>query len=139
MAVEKILSQLAKLRKTGNDSWLACCPAHDDKSPSLTVRALDDGRILLHCFSGCGAVDVVGALGLEMTDLFPERLGEFRPVRQPFSAADVLRALRRESGVLAIAVSYTAEGKPLHAEHRARIDLCAERIADAAEYIHALG
>ncbi|HEY4355633.1 MAG TPA: CHC2 zinc finger domain-containing protein [Acidobacteriaceae bacterium] len=139
MAVDTILSRLAKVRSTGKSSWLACCPAHNDKTPSLTVRALDDGRILVHCFSGCGAVDVVGAIGLEMTDLFPERLGEFKPVSQPFSAMDALRALRRESGVLAIAVAHVAEGKPLNSEHKARIDLCAERIADAAGYVHALG
>lgn len=139
MAVDAIISRLAKVRSTGKSSWLACCPAHADKTPSLTVRELDDGRILVHCFSGCGAVDVVGALGLEMTDLFPEKLGQFKPVAQPFSAMDVLRALRRESGVLAIAVAHVAEGKPLHEEHKQRIDLCAERIADAAGYIHAIG
>lgn len=139
MAVDTILSRLQKCRKTGKDSWIACCPAHQDRTPSLTVRELDDGRILVHCFSGCGAADVVAAIGLELTDLFPERLGQFKPVPQPFSATDVLRALRRESGVLAIAVAHVAEGKPLHTEHKARIDLAAERIADAAEYIHAIG
>lgn len=138
MAVDAIISRLAKVRSTGKDSWLACCPAHPDKTPSLTVRALNDGRILVHCFSGCGAADVVAALGLEMTDLFPERLGEFKPVPQPFSAMDVLRALRRESGVLAIAVAHVADGKPIHEQHKQRIDLAAERIADAAEYIHAI-
>lgn len=139
MAVDQILSRLSKVRKTGKYTWLACCPAHNDRTPSLSVRALDDGRILVHCFSGCGAVDVVEALGLEITDLFPERLGEFQPVRQPFTAMDVLRALRRETGVVALAVAHAAEGKPIHAEHKARVDLAAERIADAAEYIHALG
>jgi len=138
MAVDTILSRLSKVRSTGKGTWLACCPAHNDKTPSLTLRALDDGRILLHCFSGCDAVDVVQSIGLEMTDLFPERLGEFKPVAQPFSALDVLRALRRESGVLAIAVAHVAEGKPLHVEHKARIDLAAERIADAVEYVHAI-
>jgi hypothetical protein len=139
MAVDALLSRLAKVKQTGKDRWLACCPAHNDKTPSLTVRALDDGRILVHCFSGCGAVDVVESVGLAMTDLFPERLGEHKPIQQPFSAMDVLRALRFESGVLAIAVAHVAEGKPIHEQHKQRIDLAAERIADAAEYIHALG
>lgn len=138
MAVDQILSRLSKCRSTGKSSWIACCPSHNDRTPSLTVRELDDGRILVHCFSGCGAVDVMDSIGLEMTDLFPERLGEFKPVSQPFSAADVLRALTRESGVLALAVAHVAEGQPIHEKHKARINLAAERIADAAEYIHAL-
>lgn len=138
MAVDMLISRLAKVKRTGKDSWIACCPAHSDRTPSLTVRELEDGRILVHCFSGCAAVDVVAAVGLEMTDLFPDRLGDFKPVSQPFSAMDVLRALRRESGVLAIAVAHVAEGKPIQVEHKARIDLAAERIADAAEYIHAI-
>lgn len=138
MAVDQIISRLTKCKSTGRNQWLACCPAHNDKTPSMTVRELDDGRVLIHCFSGCEPLSIMDSLGLEMTDLFPERLGQFEPVRQPFNAMDVLRALRRESGVLAIAVAHVAEGKPINSEHKARIDLAAERIADACGYIHAI-
>lgn len=51
-----------------------CCPCHDDSTPSATVRAGDDGAVLLGCF-GCGATaaDMVKELGLEMSDLFVQR------------------------------------------------------------------
>ena len=50
---------------------MARCPAHTDGTPSLSVRQLNDDRILLHCFGGCGALDVLDAVGLEWADLFP--------------------------------------------------------------------
>jgi KaiC/GvpD/RAD55 family RecA-like ATPase len=52
-------------------SWQ--CPAHEDKSPSLSVTEGDDGRVLLNCHAGCPAENVVAALGLTMSDLFPPR------------------------------------------------------------------
>lgn len=135
MVVEMLLSRLAKVKVTGKGTWLACCPAHGDKHPSLTLRALDDGRILLHCFAGCGAADVMGSLGLSLEDLYPEPLAHHKPaIRQPFSPSDVLRALRYEAGIIAIAASDIADGKEVDQQ---RIALATARIADAAEYINA--
>lgn len=68
---EAVLSRLRGLKRTGQGKWVACCPAHGDKSPSLAIRDTGD-RLLLHCFAGCAAVDVVHAIGLEMRDLFAE-------------------------------------------------------------------
>jgi hypothetical protein len=137
MAVDALLSRLESVKSTGRESWLARCPAHQDRSPSLTVRELPDGRILVHCFAGCGAADVVGAIGLSFTDLFPQRLGQFQPIREPFTANDALRALKREVGVIALAAAHVSEGKPVSLEQRQRIDVAMARIADAAEYVSA--
>ena len=70
MPLEIVLSRLARPKKCG-PQYIACCPAHADKKPSLSVREGDDGRVLVHCFAGCPAADVVAALGLTMRDLFP--------------------------------------------------------------------
>ena len=48
------------------------CPAHPDKSPSLSVREGERG-ILLHCFAGCTLEDICRALGLHPRDLFYDR------------------------------------------------------------------
>ena len=48
-------------RKVG-DSWMARCPAHDDRKPSLSIRDANDGKILLHCHAGCGQDRVIAAL-----------------------------------------------------------------------------
>jgi putative DNA primase/helicase len=50
-----------KGHKCGN-GWTACCPAHDDHDPSLSIREGDAGRALLHCFAGCRQEDIIAAL-----------------------------------------------------------------------------
>jgi putative DNA primase/helicase len=56
-------------RKVG-DSWMARCPAHDDRKPSLSIRDADDGKILFHCHAGCGQDRVIAAL--QSRGLWPE-------------------------------------------------------------------
>ena len=85
-------------RRTGS-GWIIYCPAHDDRSPSLSIHEGRDGRILLNCFAGCEPSAIVQALGLEMRDLFadaPSRLGQ--PGRQQVTADDVERELQAELG-----------------------------------------
>jgi len=54
--------------------WKVCCPAHDDKRPSLTVSEGDDGRALLHCHAGCPVEAIAKVLGLTMRELMPPRV-----------------------------------------------------------------
>ncbi|MDA7514307.1 CHC2 zinc finger domain-containing protein [bacterium] len=72
MSVNKILERLETHRKTSENQWVAVCPAHSDRSPSLHVKEKEDGRILIHCKAGCGANEVLDALGLNYSDLFPD-------------------------------------------------------------------
>lgn len=53
---------------------LATCPAHEDGSPSLSVRE-GHSALLVKCFAGCKNKDVVKALGLNMRDLFDNPRG----------------------------------------------------------------
>lgn len=69
--VAALLSRLQQVRPRGQHNWTACCPAHGDLSPSLSVSIGDKGQVLLHCHAGCGAAEVVGALGLDFADLYP--------------------------------------------------------------------
>lgn len=139
MGIDALLSRLDKV-KTGNavGRWNARCPAHEDRSPSLTIRYEDDGRILLHCFAGCSAVDVVGALGMSMTDLFPEALTRtsLPRIRAPFSALDALKCLVSESSIVAIAVSDVVAGRPLKDRDLDRVATAAGRLASALEVVH---
>ena len=59
MTAAKIAEHL-RGRKSGN-AWLARCPAHDDKDPSLSLRDVD-GKVLVHCHAGCGQDAVIKAL-----------------------------------------------------------------------------
>jgi hypothetical protein len=139
MGLETLLSRLDGVKGgSAVGRYIAKCPAHQDRSPSLTIRFEDDGRILLHCFAGCSAVDVVGALGLTMSDLFPEPLTrEFLPkIHAPFSPLDALKCLTAESSIVAIAASDIVGGKSLDAQDLDRIATAAGRIATALEVIH---
>lgn len=95
--LDDFLSRLQKVRKTGATSWMACCPAHGDKNPSMTVSEGSDGRILVHCFSQqCGIDEIVGAVGLEVKDLMPENVGfqRAKPLRMKVNPRDALYAVR---------------------------------------------
>lgn len=133
MEVTDFLSRLEGV-KGRNGSWIARCPSHQDRTPSLTVKELGDGRILIHCFGGCGTDSVLGVLGLAMTDLFPEPLAtHLAPVRS-FSAADALRALARDSATVTIALEDLARGKTLSPDDIDDLAKAAGRIAAATEF-----
>ena len=68
--------------QNANGQRIAQCPAHEDRMPSMTVKAAADGKVLIHCHAGCDVRDIVAALGLSESDLFPdtERADEYRPV-----------------------------------------------------------
>ena len=123
------------MRRTGDRRWLARCPAHDDRGPSLSIRELDDGRILVHCFSGCAVHDIVSAVGLELHDLFPPRPLDHRVPRErtPFPAADVLRAVAFEGLVLTIMAEDIARGETPTTEARQRAALAAKRLMAAVD------
>ena len=93
---------------------MACCPAHDDKSPSLSIRELDDGRILIHCFAGCSVEEVLSAVGLTFDDLFPEKeIQHGKPERRPFPCADILRGIAHEALIVLLSAKTVARGVAL--------------------------
>ena len=72
--LELVLSRLDGATSNSRGQWSARCPAHADRSPSLTIAEGDTRAVLLHCFAGCTVQAIVAALGLEMDDLFPPDL-----------------------------------------------------------------
>ena len=72
LPMELVLSRLRGAKPHGS-GWMACCPAHEDRVPSLSLNEGDDGRVLLKCFAGCAHEAIVEALGIEQRDLFHER------------------------------------------------------------------
>lgn len=50
------------VKALGGRNGMARCPAHDDRTPSLSVNETDDGTVLLKCFAGCSQDEVMGAL-----------------------------------------------------------------------------
>ena len=70
---DQLLARLDGVHRAGRDRWVARCPAHDDRSPSLSVRLGDKGGMLLHCHAGCAIAEVISAAGLAWRDIEPDR------------------------------------------------------------------
>jgi hypothetical protein len=76
MRAAELVARLDRVRRRPG-GWVARCPAHEDRNPSLSIRDGDDGRVLLHCHRGCTVEAIVAVLGLELADLF-ERSDDWR-------------------------------------------------------------
>lgn len=115
MTAENLLSRLEGVRDLGAGRWLARCPAHQDRRASLSIREMNDGRVLVHDFAGCDVQDVIEAVGLTLADLFPPRAlaDHHKPMRRRFDPEQVLRAVAHEVAVVAIAAEDLAAGRPV--------------------------
>jgi len=132
-SIENLIGRLDKV-KGRKGSWTACCPAHPDKSPSLAIRMVDDGRILLHCFGGCSVHEVLGALGMDMNDLFPDTGEDKKAMKPAFYATDLLRIIAFESLVVSLAANSIHKGEQLSEQEMVRMKTASERIREAARY-----
>lgn len=138
MTAETLLDRLDKVKRTGGGRWSARCPAHPDKSPSLAVRELPDGRVLVHCFAGCGVDSILTAVGLELSDLYPDKPGAAQytksPKRELFNALDVLQALAHEALVVDAAAAQIQVRGYLKDDEAERLALASDRIAGGLGY-----
>lgn len=137
-AAASILERLQRVKQTGPGRWIGCCPAHEDRSPSLSIRELDDGRVLLHDFGGCESGNVLAALGLTMSDLF-ERPLEHRsePSRSRIPARDLLELIGYEVDVAVILLAQCVDTRqPLNELGYSRLATAAARIGQARVHAH---
>jgi hypothetical protein len=133
MTVQALLDRLECVRSTGPGRWLARCPAHEDRSPSLSIRETDDGRVLLHDFGGCGNADIVAAAGLSFGDLFPRRetgIASRRMTPSRPNAADALAALDHEATVIAVIAADLNQHREIDEATWKRLALAASRIGE---------
>jgi hypothetical protein len=131
--LENLLSRLTKVKgRAGN--YTACCPAHEDKTPSMAIKERD-GKIILHCFAGCPVENIVGAVGMDMTDLFPPNEPRYdKPApKVRFFATDLLKVLRLEAQIVAVCAYDMSKGKALPKPDLDRLQLAYERINSAVE------
>ena len=134
MSADILLQHLNKVKRTRRGTWLACCPSHDDKTASLSIRELDDGRLLVHCFAGCDVNEIVESVGLTLSDLFPppETSQRFsKGERRPFPAADILRAILGEAKIVYMGAKHISGGNPLSGDSLKRLLLAVSRIQAA--------
>lgn len=137
-SADLLLARLDRVRKAGA-GWSARCPAHEDRSASLSVSTGSDGRLLVHCFAGCSIGDVLSAIGLTVADLFPRRLADATPEERRALHALALKSrlqscahvLDYEASVVLIAAGDLMRGRALPDHDHARLALAADRIRAA--------
>lgn len=138
--LDRLLPRLEAVKPAGPNRWSARCPAHPDRTPSLSIRETDDGTLLIKCWAGCGAADVVRAVGLEMRDLFPRKLPISRsPIRpsQRWVPREALDALAQEALLVVIVAEDIHEGRTPTQSDMERLALAAGRIRAAAREVGA--
>jgi hypothetical protein len=137
------LERLEHVRKCGG-GYIARCPAHEDKTASLSIARGEDGRVLLNCFAGCPAIEVVSAVRLTVADLFIRRptadmtFADREALRQRAATAKwgaALNALALEINIAAIAARDVRDGKALSDEDDQRVRLACQRIDHAREVL----
>jgi hypothetical protein len=136
MTAEALLAKLDGVRQVGAGRWRSRCPAHDGRNAQvLSIGETNDGTLLIKCFHGCSAVDVVHAVGLELHDLFPrvewQSTGTHnpRPRRRPrVDWPALIVAVERDLLMLKIALEAIARGELIDEEDAEACQRAATRV-----------
>jgi len=107
MNLQKILNNLQKVKRTSEGKYIACCPAHNDRTASLAITDNGDGRILINCFAGCDTYSILIAIGLDWADVMPESaIGHAaKPIKAIIYASEALSIIKFETQVI-MAIAY---------------------------------
>ena len=133
--IDLVLSRLEKV--TGKaPSWMAQCPAHDDRQASLHISEKPDGRVIFHCHAGCGGADVVQALGIQFGDLKPHRCDYAAPEPVERSARESLRAVAH-AAIVAVGLLNAVAAQKIVTERQA--DLAAQLAGEILGAMDAAG
>ena len=136
MSVERLLSRLEKVKRTGSETWIARCPAHDDRQPSMAIRETGDGLVLVHCFGGCDFAAILSVVGMDVGELFPgQSVQNSKPLRYKFSSRDVLECVANEALIVAIVANAIADGRFIPAVDVDRCRIANLRIHEAIDAI----
>lgn len=131
MKLDQLLGSLQKVKKTGADRWVACCPAHEDKGPSLAIKA-NENTVMLHCFAGCCTEEILSAVGMTFSDLYPTGGAPQKPQRIP--ATEALRCISYETLVV-VASAGTMRQRELTESEMSRLVQASARIQAAQEMV----
>lgn len=143
MSAATLLDRLPRLKRLRRNDYVSGCPAHGSRrGRPLHITVLDDGRVLLHPFCGCETDEVLAAVGLDLADLFPERLpgaepgGGYPPFRSRIPARDLLEVVSEEVTVVAIIATDLLKQKSISEEDWSRLAIAVGRIQGARDHAH---
>ncbi len=67
--VQLVLSRLEGVKVQSETQWIARCPCHDDRKPSLSIAIGDKQPVVFKCMAGCENNDILAAMDLTWTDI----------------------------------------------------------------------
>ena len=133
-----LLDRLDGVKETGPNTWMARSPCRDDRTPSLSIKKVDD-RLPIHDFGGNSPDEIMRAVGLSMTDLFDRPLQHHNAPVSCFQrkrygqARDALKALRHEVALVWCFAEQMHAGFALDPDERQRLKLSMHRLQVAEE------
>lgn len=130
--IDDLLTLLEGVRDLGNGRYAARCPAHDDKTPSLSIRDAGD-KILIFCHAGCHREDILTAIGMDFRDLYRDpwvasKHAAFASTGHEINKRTKFDPLDHERLIVEFACADLAAGKSLSMEDRARVQLAMDRL-----------
>jgi|SRR5690625_2471265 len=138
--IERLLPLLPNVIARG-DEWLSECPSCDKKRRTLVISVDSNNTILLHCYRGCRAIDVMQSVGLKLADLF-EQKDERRMDRRELAAhrrrtkltriEALINTIGHEADVIDFAIKDIESGAPRDAM-LARMRIAKSRIHEAVQ------
>lgn len=138
--IDNLLNKLDKVKRTSSNSYRACCPGHQGTNPTaLSISVVDDGRILMNCHRGCSIDEILGSIGMDINDLFPDGAiaNHAGRIKQAFNPKDVLAAMHEEASIIYLCGKDLANKRALTDEQMKRMLLSIERIKTAMELCNA--
>lgn len=134
-----LLDNLEFVQEKTADRYRAKCPVHGgDSHDSLGIKECEDGTILIYCYAHeCPPAEILQACGMNMTDLYPERLTHtatpqerlrWRQDAQHRDWMKVAKVILQEARIVWVAGNDIRDGKPLNDEDSNRLQLALERL-----------
>ena len=133
MDINIFLGHLNKVRKS-KSGWMACCPNHEDNSPSLSINQGID-CILIHCFAGCDSSGVMGSIGLSLADLYRHKNDAKRQVMQ-WDKTILKSVVFHESIYIAMCENLAGSSRELTPMEISRLALAKRRLPKAMEVLN---
>ena len=102
--VENFLSRLDKVKQVGRGQWLACCPAHDDKNPSMSISEKNDTFVVCCHTCKAGGTEIMESVGLTASDFYEKQdiPNHIKPVKRKWSARQICEIMGASASNVAL-------------------------------------
>ena len=131
--IHNLLGKLERVKQVSPNRWVASSPTRVDKTPSLSIRLTEDQRILLHDFGGSNVHEILDAVGMEVSDLFPQRdirVNAAKPTKERIAAIDLIKHLRADLRLVLVAARMCVNGETIAERDMTILSETIERLTD---------